>query len=126
MTLPFREERNELEEKRKDIDTEIEKIVQQKQEINEIEVELKRREEIIMKKEMLLNEKYELEMKKMRSSQILSKVCPNSTYLSFAIMSAFRFPPRIKLLAENLFVQNLMLAKVSSHSDSLIATVFID
>lgn len=70
----FRDEKNDLEIKKMKIDAEIERIVQQKQQIVELESELKRREEIIMKKETLLNEKYELEMKKLRSSQILSKV----------------------------------------------------
>ena len=60
--------------KKRKIDGEIEKIIQQKREISDLEAELKKREEIVMKKELLLTEKYELEMKKLRSSQILSKV----------------------------------------------------
>ena len=70
----YREEKNGLEAKRKKIDAEIERIVQQKKEVNELEAELKKREEIVMKKEMLLSEKYGLEMKKLRSSQMLNKV----------------------------------------------------
>jgi len=67
------EEKNDLEAKRKKIDAEIERIVQQKKEVNELEAELQKREEIVMKKEMLLSEKYGLEMKKLRSSQMLNK-----------------------------------------------------
>ena len=37
--------------------------------------DLERREHIILKKEAMLAEKSELEMKKLRSSQVLSKVC---------------------------------------------------
>ena len=37
--------------------------------------DLERREHIILKKEAMLAEKNELEMKKLRSSQVLSKVC---------------------------------------------------
>ena len=37
--------------------------------------ELARREDIVIKKEAMLQEKSELEIKKLRSSQMLSKVC---------------------------------------------------
>lgn len=36
---------------------------------------VKKREEIVSKKEAILNEKSELEMKKLRSSQVINKVC---------------------------------------------------
>ena len=50
--------------------------------------ELGKREDIILKKEAMMNEKSELEMKKLRSSQVLSKVvsvvgCITSKQISF-------------------------------------------
>ena len=44
--------------------------------------DLERREHIILKKEAMLAEKSELEMKKLRSSQVLSKVCMDKVCLA--------------------------------------------
>lgn len=60
-----------LEEKKKWLDEELEKILQQRQELANLEEDLKRRETIISKKEMLMQEKSHLEIKKLRSSQVL-------------------------------------------------------
>eukprot|EP00794_Sanderia_malayensis_P016705 gene16705-18399_t len=66
-------ERSDLEDKKKDLDLEIERILKDRREMEELEEELRKREAIIKRKEVLLNEKCEIEMKKLRSSQILNK-----------------------------------------------------
>ncbi|XP_061199889.1 kinesin-like protein KIF27 [Neopsephotus bourkii] len=62
-----------LEEQKKCLDEEIERILQQHQQLAELEEDLKKREAIVAKKEALLQEKSHLEMKKLRSSQALNK-----------------------------------------------------
>nr|XP_020668494.1 kinesin-like protein KIF27 isoform X1 [Pogona vitticeps]XP_020668495.1 kinesin-like protein KIF27 isoform X1 [Pogona vitticeps] len=62
-----------LEEKKKWLDEELEKVLHQRQELAHLEEDLKRREAIISKKEALVQEKSHLEIKKLRSSQALSK-----------------------------------------------------
>nr|XP_060618119.1 kinesin-like protein KIF27 isoform X1 [Anolis sagrei ordinatus] len=62
-----------LEEKKKWLDEELEKVLHQRQELAHLEEDLKRREAIISKKETLMQEKSHLEIKKLRSSQALSK-----------------------------------------------------
>ncbi|XP_042310283.1 kinesin-like protein KIF27 isoform X2 [Sceloporus undulatus] len=62
-----------LEEKKKWLDEEVEKVLHQRQELAQLEEVLKRREAIISKKEALIQEKSHLEIKKLRSSQALSK-----------------------------------------------------
>ncbi|XP_074851277.1 kinesin-like protein KIF27 [Carettochelys insculpta] len=61
------------EEQRKWLDDELEKVLHQRQELEELEEDLKKREAIINKKEALLQEKRHLEIKKLRSSQALNK-----------------------------------------------------
>jgi hypothetical protein len=51
------------------IEQEIEKIVQEKKQIEIVKDELKKREDLCKKKELLVQEKNELQMKKLRSSQ---------------------------------------------------------
>ncbi|NXJ69038.1 KIF27 protein, partial [Rostratula benghalensis] len=58
-----------LEEQKKWLDEEIERILQQHQQLAELEEDLKKREAILAKKEALLQEKSHLEIKKLRSSQ---------------------------------------------------------
>ncbi|NXU55481.1 KIF27 protein, partial [Turnix velox] len=58
-----------LEEQKKCLDEEMEKILQQHQQLAELEDDLKKREAIVAKKEALLQEKSHLEIKKLRSSQ---------------------------------------------------------
>ncbi|XP_070598837.1 kinesin-like protein KIF27 isoform X2 [Erythrolamprus reginae] len=62
-----------LEEKKKCLDEELEKILHQHQELAALEEDLKRREAIILKKEALMQEKSHLEIKKLRSSQALNE-----------------------------------------------------
>ncbi|NXI41721.1 KIF27 protein, partial [Galbula dea] len=58
-----------LEEQKKWLDEEMERILQQHQQLGELEEDLKKREAIVAKKEALLQEKSHLEFKKLRSSQ---------------------------------------------------------
>ncbi|NXA36712.1 KIF27 protein, partial [Eudromia elegans] len=57
------------EDQKKWLDEEVERILQQHQQLTELEEDLKKREAIITKKEALLQEKSYLEIKKFRSSQ---------------------------------------------------------
>ncbi|XP_068032636.1 kinesin-like protein KIF27 isoform X2 [Anomalospiza imberbis] len=61
-----------LEEQKKWLDEEMERILQQHQQLAELK-DLKKREAIVAKKEALLQEKCYLEIKKLRSSQALNK-----------------------------------------------------
>ncbi|XP_069332426.1 kinesin-like protein KIF27 isoform X2 [Eulemur rufifrons] len=61
-----------LDEQKKWLDDEVEKVLNQRQELEELEEDLKKREAIVSKKEALLQEKSHLENKKLRSSQALS------------------------------------------------------
>ncbi|XP_031214447.1 kinesin-like protein KIF27 isoform X4 [Mastomys coucha] len=71
---PFRrmDQFQKLDEQRKWLDEEVEKVLSQRQELEMLEEDLKKREAIISKKEALLQEKSHLESKKLRSSQALS------------------------------------------------------
>ncbi|XP_006835020.1 PREDICTED: kinesin-like protein KIF27 isoform X2 [Chrysochloris asiatica] len=62
-----------LDDKKKWLDEEVEKVLNQRQELQELEEDLKKREAIVSKKEALLQEKSHLENKKLRSSQALNK-----------------------------------------------------
>lgn len=68
-----REEQSRLEEQKKWLDQEMEKVLAQRTAAEELEKELSGREEIIAKKEAMLAEKSELEIKKLRSSQVINK-----------------------------------------------------
>ncbi|XP_066460216.1 kinesin-like protein KIF27 [Eleutherodactylus coqui] len=61
-----------LEEQKKWLDEEVEKVLKERQGLSELEEDLKKREESIAKMEAMLQEKSHLEMKKMRSSQALN------------------------------------------------------
>ncbi|RUS90634.1 hypothetical protein EGW08_001631 [Elysia chlorotica] len=67
------EEQSKLEEQRKWVDGEIEKVIEQRRQNEDLEQELRKREEIVAKKEAMLAEQSELQMKRMRSSQALNK-----------------------------------------------------
>uniref|UniRef100_A0A8C6QE36 Kinesin family member 27 n=1 Tax=Nannospalax galili TaxID=1026970 RepID=A0A8C6QE36_NANGA len=71
---PYRsvEHLQKLDEQKKWLDEEVEKVLNQRQELEMLEDELKQREAIISKKEALLQEKSQLENKKLRSSQALN------------------------------------------------------
>ncbi|NWY04220.1 KIF27 protein, partial [Nothoprocta ornata] len=58
-----------LEDQKKWLDEEMERVLQQHQQLTELEEDLKKREAIVTKKEALLQEKSHLEIKKLRSSQ---------------------------------------------------------
>lgn len=68
------DEHAKLEQRRQWLDSEVEKVLKRKEAMETLEEELKRREAIILNKEAMLAEKSELEMKKLRSSQVLTKV----------------------------------------------------
>jgi hypothetical protein len=55
-------------------DVEMEKLVAERKELETLRDDAKKREELIQKRELLLNERTELEAKKMRTSQVLNKV----------------------------------------------------
>ncbi|RXM32331.1 Kinesin-like protein KIF27 [Acipenser ruthenus] len=77
------DEQQRLERQRKWLDDEVEKVLRQRQTLAELEDELKKREEIIAKKEALSQGMSQLEIKKLRSSQALSKdILTLSTRLS--------------------------------------------
>ncbi|XP_052556642.1 kinesin-like protein KIF27 isoform X2 [Tympanuchus pallidicinctus] len=67
------EKSEKLEEQKKWLDEEMERILQQHRQLAELEEDLKKREAIIAKKEALLQEKSHLEIRKLRSSQALNK-----------------------------------------------------
>ncbi|XP_030323142.1 kinesin-like protein KIF27 [Calypte anna] len=62
-----------LEEQKKWLDEEIERILKHRQQLAGLEEDLKKREAIVAKREALLQEKSHLEIKKLRSSQALNK-----------------------------------------------------
>nr|XP_019605686.1 PREDICTED: kinesin-like protein KIF27 isoform X3 [Rhinolophus sinicus] len=61
-----------LDEENKWLDEEVEKVLNQRQELEDLEEDLKKREAIVSKKGALLQEKSHLENKKLRSSQALN------------------------------------------------------
>ena len=74
MVIFFSEEQAKLEQRRQWLDGEVEKVLRRKEAMEALEEELKKREAIIANKEAMLTEKSELEIKKLRSSQVLTKV----------------------------------------------------
>ena len=66
------------------MDNEVEKVLKRKEAMEALAEELKKREAILLNKEAMLAEKSELEMKKLRSSQILTKV-RKKTHFNFYI-----------------------------------------
>ncbi|MEE6525405.1 hypothetical protein FKM82_025387, partial [Ascaphus truei] len=72
-----------LEEQKKWLDEEVEKVLKERQVLDELEEDLKKREASVTKKEDLLQEKSQLEIRKLRSSQALnSDMLKLSTRLS--------------------------------------------
>ena len=74
MVIFFSDEQAKLEQRRQWLDGEVEKVLRRKEAMEALEEELKKREAIIANKEAMLTEKSELEIKKLRSSQVLTKV----------------------------------------------------
>ncbi|XP_052800422.1 kinesin-like protein KIF27 isoform X2 [Mya arenaria] len=70
---PIQGEEQEIDEKKRWLDTEIEKMLRQRQEVETLQEQLKKREDMIARKEALIAERSELEMKKLRSSQVVNK-----------------------------------------------------
>ncbi|XP_071851636.1 kinesin-like protein KIF27 isoform X2 [Apostichopus japonicus] len=66
-------ELSHAEEQKRWLDSEVEKVLERKQQMDDLEMELARRETVLAKKEALVREKGELEIKKLRSSQHLNK-----------------------------------------------------
>ncbi|XP_053160014.1 kinesin-like protein KIF27 isoform X2 [Hemicordylus capensis] len=90
-----------LEEKKKWLDEELEKVLYQRQELANLEEDLKRREAIISKKEALIHEKSHLEIKKLRSSQALNK-------------DSFKLSSRLSMLDQELCDKNIQLQSSTS------------
>ncbi|XP_074210442.1 kinesin-like protein KIF7 isoform X2 [Camelus bactrianus] len=67
------EQQQKIEEQKKWLDQEMEKVLQQRRALEELGEELHKREAILAKKEALMQEKTGLESKRLRSSQALSE-----------------------------------------------------
>ncbi|XP_077450951.1 kinesin-like protein kif7 isoform X1 [Stigmatopora argus] len=67
------EEQQKIEEQKRWLDEEMERVLDQRRGLEDLEGELTKREEILAKKEALLQERSGLETKRLRSSQALSK-----------------------------------------------------
>ncbi|XP_003407846.1 kinesin-like protein KIF27 isoform X1 [Loxodonta africana] len=85
-----------LDEQKKWLDEEVEKVLNQRQELEELEDDLKKREAIVSKKEALLQEKSHLENKKLTSSQALNK-------------DSLRISTRLNLLDQELSEKSVQL-----------------
>ncbi|XP_024415864.2 kinesin-like protein KIF27 isoform X1 [Desmodus rotundus] len=85
-----------LVEQKKWLDEEVEKVLNQRQALEELEEELKKREAIVSKKEALLQEKSDLENKKLRSSQTLNT-------------DSLKISTRLNLLDQELSEKNVQL-----------------
>ncbi|XP_068266251.1 kinesin-like protein KIF7 [Nyctibius grandis] len=66
------EQQQKIEEQKKWLDMEMDKVLEQRRALNELEDELRKREAIVAKKEALMQEKNGLESKRLRSSQALT------------------------------------------------------
>uniref|UniRef100_A0A8C5M8W9 Kinesin family member 7 n=1 Tax=Leptobrachium leishanense TaxID=445787 RepID=A0A8C5M8W9_9ANUR len=66
------EQQQKIEEQKKWLDSESDKVLEQRRALDDLEEELNKREGILFKKEALLQEKNDLESKRLRSSQALS------------------------------------------------------
>ena len=84
----FSDEQAKLDQRRQWLDNEVEKVLRRKEAMEALAEELKKREAIVLKKEALLAEKSELEIKKLRSSQVLSKVRRGKLFWLFAQWAA--------------------------------------
>lgn len=68
-----------IEEQKRWLDEEMERVLDQRKALEDLEGELTKREEILAKKEALLQERSGLETKRLRSSQVLRNT-RNSVY----------------------------------------------
>ncbi|XP_053573646.1 kinesin-like protein KIF7 [Bombina bombina] len=101
------EEQQKIEEQKKWLDSEIDKVLEQRRALDELEEELKKREGILVKKEALLQEKNDLEIKRLRSSQALSN-------------DIVRVSSRIEDLEKELSEKNGQLRQSSAHDQQRI------
>lgn len=70
----FSDEVGKLDERRQWLDAELENVLSKKQAMEQLEAELAKREAILKEREQMMKGKSELEIKKLRSSQVLTKV----------------------------------------------------
>lgn len=70
---PLPHPRQKIEEQKKWLDQEMEKVLQQRRALEELGEELRKREAILAKKEALMQEKSGLESKRLRSSQVRAR-----------------------------------------------------
>lgn len=81
-----------LEKKKLWIDNEIEKIVIRQKQIDLLEKELHERDESLRKKEALISERDKLQVKKVKSSQTLSKVIQQKSLSEVTLFKLFVKP----------------------------------
>ncbi|XP_053320393.1 kinesin-like protein KIF7 [Spea bombifrons] len=101
------EQQQKIEEQKKWLDGESDKVLEQRRALEELEEELKKREGILIKKEALLQEKNDLEIKRLRSSQALSN-------------DIVRVSSRIEDLEKELSEKNGQLRQGSAHDQQRI------
>lgn len=95
VSLPFHQK---IEEQKKWLDMEMDKVLEQRRALDELEDELRKREAIVAKKEALLQEKNGLESKRLRSSQVGSwglLQCPAPWHLDLSWLEG-KVPGRLQ------------------------------
>ncbi|XP_028563056.2 kinesin-like protein KIF7 [Podarcis muralis] len=101
------EQQQKIEEQKKWLDLEMEKVLEQRRALDELEDELTKREAIVAKKEALLQEKNGLENKRLRSSQALND-------------DIMRVSSRLEYLEKELTQKNGQLCHSSTHDQQQI------
>ncbi|KAG6930352.1 kinesin family member 7 [Chelydra serpentina] len=101
------EQQQKIEEQKKWLDLEMDKVLEQRRALDELEDELRKREAIVAKKEALLQEKNGLENKRRRSSQALTD-------------DIVRVSSRLELLEKELTEKNGQLRQGSAHDQQQI------
>ncbi|XP_067411786.1 kinesin-like protein KIF7 isoform X2 [Emydura macquarii macquarii] len=101
------EQQQKIEEQKKWLDLEMDKVLEQRHALDELEDELRKREAIVAKKEALLQEKNGLETKRLRSSQALTD-------------DIVRVSSRLEVLEKELTEKNGQLRHGSAHDQQQI------
>ncbi|XP_067161584.1 kinesin-like protein KIF7 [Apteryx mantelli] len=101
------EQQQKIEEQKKWLDMEMDKVLEQRRALDELEDELRKREAIVAKKEALLQEKNGLESKRLRSSQALTD-------------DIVRMSSRLEHLEKELTEKNGLLRHGSAHDQQQI------
>ncbi|XP_025065467.1 kinesin-like protein KIF7 isoform X4 [Alligator sinensis] len=101
------EQQQKIEEQKKWLDMEMDKVLEQRRALDELEDELRKREAIVAKKEALLQEKNGLESKRLRSSQALTD-------------DIVRMSSRLEYLEKELMEKNGQLRRGSAHDQQQI------